>query len=114
MKIESISIGPIDYHCEEVLRLVDHNAKKLDGWIQFNECLIQIDLDLDPQRKFVVLWHEILHAILSQAEIELENDEKVISVLSYGIAQVLRDNSEIMTEIETLNNARPDDSNSVQ
>jgi hypothetical protein len=41
----------------------------------------------------VTLWHEILHVICSQADINLgEEEEQVVDKIAYGIYQVLQDN----------------------
>ena len=46
----------------------------------------------EHQHMCVTLWHEILHVILDNAQIETEDDEYLIQTLATGIYQVISDN----------------------
>jgi hypothetical protein len=92
--IDIVLIGAIRYPVERITGLHDA-GKKLDGWVQYRPYSIQIDDALGEQGERVVLWHEILHAILAQAGFDDydEEHERFIDALAYGIYQVLEDNS---------------------
>lgn len=91
-----IRIGGIDYEVEEVPNLcTEDGTKRLNGHILYDSCRIRIDENLSQQTKSLVMWHEILHGILTHAGVQ-EQSEAQIEALSYGIVQVLRDNPQLL------------------
>ena len=88
--IESIKIGGIAYPVNIVPNLHDGD-KKLDGEIYYTPPGIALAAGLGKQGERVILWHEILHGILTHSG-RTDVDEGIIEALSYGIAQVIQDN----------------------
>lgn len=89
-----VKIGAIVY---EVL---EHDSLQNDDG---NDCygetlhhLQQINLwsQVSPASKYVTLWEEIIHAILINAGYNGDHDERMVSALAHGIAQVLIDNND--------------------
>jgi len=91
--MDRVKIGPTVFEIELVERLVGPNNEKLDGIIKYGDSKILIEDSFSNQHTRQVLWHEILHGILTQAGISLDNEEVVCDALSYGILNVLQDNS---------------------
>lgn len=86
-----VKIGPIRFRVEEVKGLTDpEGSHKLNGNILYNACKIRIEQEMDPQQKAVCVWHEVIHGILSLADVD--HDEKIPEVLAYGIVAALEDN----------------------
>lgn len=90
-ELKRIRIGAIDYDVREVISLRNDDDERLDGQIDYVECVIRTVVSCSEQMRRVILWHEILHGILTQAGIE-EQPEALIDVIAYGVTQVLRDN----------------------
>ena len=90
MKIpESVRINGIEYPVEYVTDLND-GAHICNGRIYFNTCKIHLNPDTQGyEKQCVTLLHEILHALLFNGRIELNNEEEVVEVLSNGLYQVL-------------------------
>lgn len=89
--VTSVKVGPIRYSVaknEDMTRDGEYN-----GRARFNDSLISLATNLDSQVERQVLWHEIVHVILTQGKIE--HDERITDVLAYGIMQVLQDNPEM-------------------
>ncbi len=88
---QTIKIGPITYTVvkKDGLTSLDKSAK-LDGHIVFSECQIKVEQSLSPQAERQVIWHEVLHGIITQAG--REHNEELIDVLAYGIMDVLQAN----------------------
>ena len=93
----SVRVGPIDYEVIVIPNLsTSDRGVSLDGQIKYATCKISLDEGLVDQMRVQVLWHEILHAILNQASLDLGRDqEKVCDVVAYGVVQVLMDNPEL-------------------
>lgn len=88
--ITSIKVGPIRYRVEIDEKMLED---EVNGRIRFNSATISLAKDLAPQVERQVLWHEIVHAILTQGKIE--HDERMADVLAYGILQILQDNPQL-------------------
>jgi len=87
-----IKIGPINFEVVYTKNLFDDN-KKLDGNIQYSRCTIEIEENSSVQHQRQVLWHEIIHGILTQAGVDLgKQTETVCDAVAYGIMDVLDDN----------------------
>ncbi len=86
-----IRIGPLDFAESRERDLVEE-GEELDGVIDARACVIRIDQDLSPQQTFLTRWHEVVHELLGQAGRTETSDESLVSILSTGITQVLRDN----------------------
>lgn len=87
---EFIKVGPIRYRIVEVEGLVGDQSK-LDGHIVYNPSEIRLEVALGSQRKHLVLWHEVIHAILTHGGFD-DHDERMTDVLATGIMSVLQDN----------------------
>lgn len=96
MKIpESIRINGVDYKIKREPWL-EMDFHELCGKINYNKCEIYLSTRLDPdlQMECLTMWHEILHAIVRNAQLELDDEEKVVEAFAMGIYQVLADNAE--------------------
>lgn len=88
-----VRIGPIDYTVREV-RGLKHAGNDVYGLATHDKAIIQIRAEMDRQAKMQTLWHEVVHAIAYQADINRlkVGDERAIDSLAWGIMQVVRDN----------------------
>ena len=88
-----IKIGPITYDVVEEPGLLVN--EKFAGCIRYIDCKIAIDINMSPQAKRKTLWHEIVHAILTEAGYSKQK-ESMVDALTYGIMGVLLDNPWLM------------------
>jgi hypothetical protein len=91
MEADSVRIGPFDYAVKFIEGLESHDKRKLDGHISHHQTSITIEAAMTNQARTQVLWHEVLHGIANHANLDLTEDE--VDVLSFGVYQVLKDNS---------------------
>ena len=94
MKIpKTVRISGIDYQIE-LLQHLNDGEKVLYGRAEYDQSSIKLNTsNQEHQFMCVTLWHEILHVICSQADINLgEEEEQVVDKIAYGIYQVLQDN----------------------
>lgn len=88
--MNSLKVGPIIYPIEYIADLKNGDVE-LDGWVQYNPTVIQLEAGVCKQRELTCLWHEALHAILTQSG-RSNHDHNMLDALSYGIIGVLKDN----------------------
>ena len=93
--MRTVKIGPLTYTVTEDYPLIASDGEMLYGEIAYEACTIRISSRAAEGLKPVILWHEILHGILSQAGLEMPNEEAVAEALSHGIVQVLQDRPEL-------------------
>lgn len=93
MKIpEKIRIGGIEYEIVHESRMNDGRVL-LAGQIRYMECQIALADESSHEYKCLSLWHEIMHGIEEQSQIDLGEDrERIIEAFARGVYQVLQDN----------------------
>lgn len=89
-----LKIAGLEYKVITVAELVDENNVNLFGSVSYGPDVIRLDSKLSPGRRQVILWHEILHALMEAAGLDHDTVEVLVKVLSQGVVQVLRDNPE--------------------
>jgi len=99
MKIpEKVKIGGVNYEIRDVENLNDGQSV-LYGKIDYENFIIELNTKYNQiDHKCIVLLHEILHGILNQVTLEVENEELLVEVMSKGLYQIIKDNPEIFKE----------------
>lgn len=96
---ESIRIGGVEYKVIVETRLND-GERMLAGQIRHMDCEIAIAEDCGHEYKCLSLWHEIMHGIEEQAQLDLGEDrERIIEAFARGVYQVLQDNGRRLFDI---------------
>ena len=96
MKIpDKIRIQGMEYGIEQVAGL-SNGINRLLGEIQHTTLRIRLDIEQEPQRAAVTLWHEMIHAVIEHAGLDLGSDveERVADTVAFGVYQILEDNIE--------------------
>ncbi len=88
-EIGTVFVGPVAYHVLEAKDLADGDHT-LWGQIDYGAGEILIDPETAPDYRRVLIWHEVLHAILAHAGQKLE--EETIQALAYGIVSLIDSN----------------------
>lgn len=103
MKIpESIRVGGLEFRVVKEYRLND-GLKMLAGQIRHMDCVIAIAEESSHEYACLSLWHEIIHAIEEQAQLELGEDrERIIEAFARGVYQVLQDNGERLFDLARM------------
>jgi len=104
MPPNKLYIGGITYRIAEIERLLaDDGRRKLSGNIRYDECEIRIEAGMDVQSTRQIIWHEVLHGILTQAGHCDAIKEQIIDALAYGIVDVLKQNPWLRAKGEQSN-----------
>lgn len=93
MKIpESVRIGGVEFAVVKEHRMND-GKHLLAGQYRPMDCQIAIAEESSYQYQCLSLWHEIMHGLEDQAQLELgEQRERIIEAFARGFYQVLQDN----------------------
>jgi len=102
MKIpDRLKIGGMEYLVAECRELTS-KGKRLSGMADHECGLISINRDETCyEHRCVTLLHEALHALANQADIDTSSKkaERLITVLAYGLYQLLMDNGRRLFDI---------------
>ena len=92
--INKVKIGCLEYTVIETDEPLIINGKAdYNGIVNYETLTIKIKKDMAEQAKELVLWHEILHGIEKQYNLELgENRENIIESFANGVYQLLQNN----------------------
>ena len=103
---KSVRIQGVEYPVRFVENLND-GIKLAYGHIDFDNTEILLNKDaMSHEMGCVVLIHEIIHGLINNAEIQIENEEQVVIALSRGLYQVLQDNGRRLFDISEGGDAR--------
>lgn len=89
----TIKISGIDYSVDGFDTDVDRN---LMGRLSYDTAQIYIRNDLPIDKKMETLLHEVMHAVYMNAGLQPgDEEEKVVTALSSGLYQFLKDNKDV-------------------
>lgn len=90
---ESVRIGGVDYKiCRK--EHLHANGSLLYGQIDYDDCEIRLSTTdgLAFDHQCITLLHEIVHGIIENYKIYLDDEEKVVDAFARGLFQVIKDN----------------------
>lgn len=89
---KKVRIGAFDYKVQYEEQLSEIG---LCGRIQLLHGIIDMRPGMSADVERMVLLHEVMHGYLFHAGIQ-EHDERHLDVLAHGVAQIIRDNPELL------------------
>lgn len=102
MKIpESVRIGGVEYRVLDKQPALNDGERLLYGQIDYCSNEIKLsDFEQGHEARCVTLWHEILHGIRKHANMDIQDEEKVVEMFARGIYQVLQDNGRRLFDLK--------------
>ena len=92
MKIPAkIKIGGLMFDVNQVAEIPGKAEKEFSAIINFDDCEIFINKNINEQYKEVLLLHEIIHGVCAYSG--LKEEEEFVERLAYGLHQALKDNN---------------------
>ena len=93
---KTVQIGPVKYIVKEVKGLANPQGINCYGRHKYDDRTIEIDKEIDPKVKNVILFHEVLHGLMCCQEVDLdyEKEEHVVKNLTHGLVKFMQDNPE--------------------
>ena len=108
---DKVRIGGVEYCVVEEDRL-NNGEVMLAGEIRHTACEIAIASGYAHEYQCLTLWHEILHGIEMQMQLDLgDKREQIIEAFSHGVYQVLQDNESRFFRIAPNEKRRDKDEN---
>lgn len=92
--MSGIKVGPFTYTVETVLDLRSPEGVGCWGYLASSKHIIQIEQEMIPERAYVALWHEVLHAVDDGYLLGL--GEQGVGTLGMVIVQLLQDNPALL------------------
>ena len=90
--MENVKIGALTYKIVRTEEPIILDYKLCSGMIDKDNLTILIDSKLDEQVQEEVLLHEILHGLVMDRNLQLENEELVVDELGKGLHQLIVNN----------------------
>lgn len=97
---KQIRIGSVDYNIQLTKDNLVCQGKECYGLIDYNYHLIKINEVLqDKQGQEQTFLHEMLHGIIRERNLSVEDEELIVEEIALGLHQVIRDNKNIFKEV---------------
>ncbi len=94
-----VRIGSADYEVKLTKENLVCDGRECVGTIDYGFHIINIQEGIqDKQAPEITFLHELLHGIVRERNLEIENEELVVEEISRGLHQVIRDNTEMFIE----------------
>lgn len=90
--MENVKIGALTYKIIRTDEPIILDYKLCSGMIDKDNLTILIDSKLDEQVQNEVLIHEILHGVVMDRNLILEDEEMIVDEISKGIHQLIVNN----------------------
>lgn len=89
--LKKVKVGGVTY------KITNEKNPHMDGAVCYGVCdqkelTITMNSDLNEQRYNQTLIHEIMHAVMDEAGLDLEDEEDIVNRISLVWYQVLTDN----------------------
>ena len=96
---QKIRIGSVDYEVQLTSDNLVCQGKECYGFNDYDHHTIKINERLqDEQGQEQTFLHEMLHGIIRERNLTVENEELVVEEIALGLHQIIRDNIEIFKE----------------
>ncbi|MGX4600259.1 hypothetical protein [Faecalimicrobium sp. JNUCC 81] len=92
---DKIKIGSMEYDVIKTDQAILLDNKVCNGIIDYEDLVIKISTDRSIQRQEETFVHEVLHGIIRDRNLILEDEEMIVDEISKGLYQVIKDNPEI-------------------
>lgn len=105
LRPKAINFGPATYNIRYTYKLMsEDNSQKLNGAINYQAGVIELDPAVSDQSMIGTIWHEAMHFLIKQygqeSAINPARIEDLVETLSTGIQTVIRLNPKLVRFME--------------
>ncbi|AFV05815.1 MULTISPECIES: hypothetical protein [unclassified Dehalobacter] len=90
--MDKVRIGGTEYDIKIVAGPLLVNSRECKGKISYDLALIEMLESIGDQAKEETLWHEILHGIVRDRNLSLDDEEEVVETFARGLHALVKDN----------------------
>lgn len=92
---DKVKIGAMEYEVIKTDKPILLDNEVCNGIIDYYYLFIEISNNRAIQKQEETFIHEILHGIIHERNLILEDEEMIVEEISKGLYQVIKDNKEI-------------------
>lgn len=92
---DKVKIGSMEYEVIKTDKPILLDDKVCNGIIDYENLFIEISTNRAAQKQEETFIHEVLHGIIRERNLILEDEEMVVEEISKGLYQVIKDNIDI-------------------
>lgn len=92
---DKVKIGAMEYEVIKTDKPILLDNEVCNGVIDYGNLFIEINNNRAIQKQEETFIHEILHGIIRERNLILEDEEMIVEEISKGLYQVIKDNKEI-------------------
>ena len=94
---DHVKVGGLIYDISFEDRLLDDENTKVYGIIDYNNLTIKLEKLYSQQKNEQSLWHEIVHAVCVEYNVEMEDED--VDRIGCGLYQVIKDNPALFSDM---------------
>lgn len=92
---DKVKIGAMEYEVIKTDKPILLDNEVCNGVIDYGNLFIEISNNRAIQKQEETFIHEMLHGIIRERNLILEDEEMIVEEISKGLYQVINDNKEI-------------------
>lgn len=93
---DNIRIGSTDYEIQRTINPIIMDGKACYGTIDYDFGIIKLNESIQGQQQLEKTFlHEVLHGMLREQNIIVEDEEEIVEKLAISLYQLIRDNQEL-------------------
>ncbi len=92
---DKIKIGSMEYEVIKTSKPILLDNQACNGIIDYENLFIEINTNRAVQKQEETFIHEVLHGIIRERNLVLENEEMIVEEIGKGLYQFIKDNPEV-------------------
>ena len=92
---DKIKIGSMEYEVIKTSKPILLDNQACNGIIDYEYLFIEINTNRAVQRREETFIHEVLHGIIRERNLVLENEEMIVEEIGKGLYQFIKNNPEV-------------------
>ena len=92
---DKIKIGSMEYEVIKTSKPILLDNQACNGIIDYENLFIEINTNRAVQRREETFIHEVLHGIIRERNLVLENEEMIVEEIGKGLYQFIKNNPEV-------------------
>jgi phenolic acid decarboxylase len=96
--VDKVKVGAITYEVISKPETLCLNQRECAGIINYEDATIRLNSNRSKQKVYQTFLHELFHAIFTDRDINVDNEEEIVDSLAKGLHQVIIDNPDLFAK----------------